>query len=54
MDFASFKNILRLSQIALLLEGREFLELSSDRDGIIYRLAVSDLKYRVVQGRQRN
>ena len=27
IDFASFKTILRLSQITLLLEGREFLEL---------------------------
>ena len=60
IDFTSFKTILRLSQIALLLEGREFLELrggphlSSDRDGIIYRLAVSVHKYRVVQGTQRD
>ena len=60
IDFTSFKTILRLSQNALLLEGREFLELrggphlSSDRDGIIYRFAVSVHKYRVVQGTQRD
>ena len=61
IDFASFKTILRLSQIPLLIEGRQFLELKrGDRTWVqtemVWFIAwpFSVLKYRVVQGRQSN